>query len=92
MSDPVTRKAAIARINAMLRDTNGVIWDLSPKDYLALRHAKDAFSDVDILRRENTRLRNALRVCGRAGCPTAQAESICGCGDSNCNDCAGVPG
>ncbi len=86
----MTRSAAIKRIVAMRYDT-GQTWDLSPKDQEALRHAVQAFSDVDVLRKENERLRDALRICGEAGCPTAAINAVCGCGDSNCNDCAGAP-
>ncbi len=51
MDDPMTRSAAIRRIVAM-RSDSGQTWDLSPKDQEALRHAVQAFSDVDALREE----------------------------------------
>ncbi len=89
MGDPMSRKAAIERVVAMRFDS-GTTWDLSEKDQEALRHAVQAFSDVEVLRREVARLKDALRICGEAGCPTAAVNAKCGCGDSNCNDCAGA--
>jgi hypothetical protein len=84
MSDPITRKAAIERIVAMAYD-HDTTWDLSPKDQQALRHAVQAFSDADALTKENDRLRAELAA------QIATVEHfVCGCGDSNCNDCAGA--
>ena len=70
MSDPITRAAAIRRVK-MMRDDTGK-WDLSLNDQDALRHAVDAFADVDTLRARVAELERECEIAGQAA-DTARA-------------------